>query len=259
MTNYFYAVDEKLKKNKPFIIVLTDPNKKGPYVEELIKELKKYPKLLMMNKNNFQNTAGWEDATPGDCVVFGDAYVPFVNFDYRLEQNEHFLNETKIRPVYDLVRDRKEWKRSILKYTKANNRYTKEQNTTRPASTLEFHATRIVEKEFPLQKLLNAIIGTQEKKTHYTIPQEKEIIMNIDSNIFNTFDEIEITIPKCESSFFVIPPKKTKKDIEYYVVHQTWVKIGLKAYDIYEDNKKRRFIVVDGEKFWVYNGLLHNA
>jgi hypothetical protein len=249
------------EKRSPFIIVLTDPNTDGPYVAELIRELKNYPRLLMMNRQNFAGATDWSNAHIGDVIVFGDANTPLFNFDYRIESEQSFLAETKIRPVYDLIRDRKEWKRAIKKYAKRNNKIVQS-----PASTLGSHIVFETNKkeENNLFELFGRLFNPHGEETHNIFPSQKPIVLTVYKDLLDELDDITITVPKQQCCGMIrhcyeVPKKKNNKDAIIYVVHQTWVKIGLKAYDIYVDSLDRRFITVDGQKFWVKNRRLYNA
>lgn len=272
--DYIVPQAEKYAKKEAFVIVLTDRNPRGLYVKELIEELRKYPKLLMMSKKRFEGAKDWEDAKYGNYVVFGDASPEF-GFDYRIEASPTFLKRSNVpgSKIFDLMEPTEKWKKALKKYVKANGKSVTNIPKKKRMQNVNELYVESNGRNIPFYELLKEIITKQNNKTkrdyvsqvEETPKKKKEIEIEIEYNLLDRLGGIVLEIPKSllfgSNHCYKRRPTMmcNKKKPMLYKIHQTWVKIGLEAYDIYTDCCDRSFITYKGRKYWVIGDELVRA
>lgn len=230
-------------KLKPFA-VLVDDNKKGLYVEEFKKEIKKYPKLKELNLKRVDSIK-LSEARETDIIVFGDA-TGGLKYDYRVVELGDIIS-TKGFVVFDLVEQYGEVKKALKAYHKAN--YPKDHKLRQQRSSGR-RLLLTTPKQYPKYSYYSKVTGRR------VIPDMK---IEIPRALLGKYKNIELNIdpgllPLETSSLLkkTVTGRKKKVSGKQYVVHQNFVKAGLKVYNIYENNKGKEFVNISGRQYLVF-------
>jgi hypothetical protein len=248
---------EKTVKAKPFA-VFNDDGEKGFYVKRLKEEIKKYPKLKELNLRGYK-IKKLSKVEPDDIIVFGDAQTPH-KYDFRVVEIED-LRSTSGFDTYELVENFKEVKKALKVYHKAN--YPKDHKLLQQRSRRYYYSRRSSPSP-PKYAYYSRLSG---KKVPY---RDLEVKLDIPRVLLGKYKNVEhhikvevpVTKPRRYSSYpypvTIELPKDTvigrKKKInkKQYVVHQNFAKVGLKAYNIYANEKGEEFVNVAGKQYLVW-------
>lgn len=226
-------------KKKPFAVFIDDED--GFAIKAIKKELKKYPKLKEISKR-YGSSKSLLNLKEGDIILFGDALGPF-DYDYRVIELQD-LRSTNGLETFELTLEFKDVKETIKTYHKMNypeaHRSLRIKNRSRRFSPPQYaYYSRITGKK---------------------VDVEKEYEFEIPRSLLKKYGEIEIAIeiPKKknerwskldERDLLIGRKKKVKK--EKYVVHQNFVKVGLRGYNIYTDKRGDEYVNVKGTTYGV--------
>jgi len=237
------SVHKEETKVKPVIIFNSD-GPSGIYIKKLIEEIRKYPKLKELKLRGIA-TKKLSKIEPEDIVVFGDAVAPY-NYDYRVVEIEDVLNEASNLPTLDLIDHWKEIVKAIRNYHKANYSRAHKLLRRQPSHCCTTH---------------NQLRKVQQQ--YYSVLSGKKVVNTYDIGIelpralLRKYGEIEIEIelPKKKKVYYtdgyVAVNRKNKVAGKKYIVHQNFVKAGLKGYNIYRNNKNEEAVNISGQKYWV--------
>lgn len=221
-------------KNNPFAVFIDD--EEGFYLRRLKKEIKKYPKLKELDLESLLSKR-LSQSKEGDIIIFGDSEAP-LQYDYRVVELPDLISIGGIEEL-ELTEDWNKVKKALKKYHKSN--YPKEHNLLRKKQ--------------------------QAKARYYSPPQYayysrstgrkvdgSALRLEIPRAVLGRYEQptIKITIPKTSSKKDVIIGRKKKINKEKYVVHQNFVKVGLKGYNIYHDRKNNEYVNIKGTTYEVF-------
>ena len=217
-------------KNKPFVVVNTDFNY-GPYVQQLVKLTKQ---LGLVQQEKIFRQKSIKSIKYGEFIVFGDSPL-YVDFDYRVETDKQVFANFDARKkwkVYDITNDFNKVVKRLEEYAKANNN-REEYICKKPVRTTV--NIRIAEKKpssIPITCCGCPLVNTTLDR-------------GIDG--IRTYDYDRVT----RGRNIVDYPPTDEFTIEDVAIHYRWVKVGYRQFDILYDNSKRRYVNIDGVRYYI--------
>ena len=226
-------------KKEPFAVFIDDGD--GFHIKGLKKEMKKHPKLKELTSRHLLSKR-LSQLEEGDVLLFGDS-PPSYKYDYRVIEMQDLISVDDI-DQYDLTLDYKEVIAAIKKYHKNNyplaysslrKRSRKQQRTTQQQPVYYSRTTGKRVKDVNLQLEIPKVLLSKYGKVEVEIP--RSLLKRSSSSLLPDEELVE---------------RKKKVNKKQYVVHQSFVKVGLKGYNIYTYGKKNKERVnVNGKTYGI--------